>query len=122
MLISNFFYIFVKNNCLKHTLLFFITLILLHLPLEGQTTLPPNTTSLSQPDFRLYLEAGSLHIKGIRGTGTIQIYSIIGNLIHLFEVQNFENFQIPVSLEDKQMYIIRIETKDFKKTLKIVNS
>ncbi|MGB1021092.1 MAG: T9SS type A sorting domain-containing protein, partial [Flavobacteriaceae bacterium] len=64
----------------------------------------------------------SLHIKGIRGTGTIQIYSIIGNLIHLFEVQNFENFQIPVSLEDKQMYIIRIETKDFKKTLKIVNS
>jgi len=107
---------------LKHTLLLFITLSLFNLSAKGQSPLPPNTTSLSQAEFRLYLEAGSLHIKGIQGEGSIQIYSIIGNLIHHFEVQIFENFQIPVSLEDKQMYIIRIETKGFKKTLKVVNS
>ncbi len=122
MLIFKLFCIFDKNNCLKHFLLFFLTLLLFNLPIEGQAKLPPNTTPFSQPDFRLYLEAGSLHIKGMEGNGTIQIYSIIGNLIHLFEVRDFKNFEMPVDLENKQMYIIRIETKDFKKTVKIVNS
>ncbi len=107
---------------MKHTLLFLLTFILLHLPAEGKAKLPPNSSTFFQPEVALYFKLGTLHIEGFDGAGTIQIYSIIGNLIHHAEVQEFRNFKLPIHLEDKQMYIIRIETEAQKKTFKIVTS
>ncbi len=122
MLISIIYRNFSKNNCLKHTLLFFITFFLLSLPFKGQTSFPLKTAINLQTEFQLYLEAGTLYIKGLEGSGKIQIYSIIGNLIHHLDIQQFKNLQLPVQLEEKQMYIIRIESLAFQKTIKIVNS
>ena len=107
---------------MKHTLLFLITFFLISLPFKGQTTLPLKTAKNSQTEVQLYLEAGTLYIVGLEGSGRIQIYSIIGNLIHNLEIQQFKNLQLPVQLEEKQMYIIRIESLEFQKTIKIVNS
>ena len=122
MLISIIYRNFAKNKYLKHTLLFFITFFLLSLPFKGLTYFPVKTAINLQTEFQLYLEAGTLYIKGLEGSGKIQIYSIIGNLIHNLEIQQFKNLQLPVQLEEKQMYIIRIESLAFQKTIKIVNS
>ena len=120
----NIYYLlyFWKNNYLKHNLLYFIIFYLLSLPFKGQTSLPLKTATNLQTEFQLYLEAGTLYIKGLEGTGKIQIYSIIGNLIYNLDIQQFKNLQLPVQLEEKQMYIIRIESLTFQKTIKIVNS
>ena len=107
---------------MKHTLLFLVTFFLISLPYKGQAILPLKTATNSQIEFQLYLEAGTLYILGLEGSGRIQIYSIIGNLIHNLEIQQFKDLQLPVQLEKKQMYIIRIESLTFQKTIKIVNS
>ena len=107
---------------MKHNLLYFIIFYFLSLSFKGQTSLPLKTATNLQTEFQLYLEAGTLYIKGLEGTGKIQIYSIIGNLLHNLDIQQFKNLQLPVQLEEKQMYIIRIESLTFQKTIKIVNS
>ena len=76
-------------------------------------------TSTNEPII-LY-ENGFLYIEGIKGSGKVEIYTIIGNKILDLNVQNFLNSKIPVLLKNRNMYIIRIQTEENKlHTFKIV--
>ena len=54
------------------------------------------------------------------GTGSIQIYSIIGNEIARFTNETLANFKKPIALESGNMYIVRIETETNVKTYKLI--
>tara|TARA_B100001113_G_scaffold2738_1_gene2354 strand:+ start:342 stop:677 length:336 start_codon:yes stop_codon:yes gene_type:complete len=63
---------------------------------------------------------GFLYIKEINSSGKIEVYTIIGNKILTANIQNFQDSKIPVLLENQNMYIIRIQTRNQVYTIKIV--
>ena len=68
----------------------------------------------------LIYKNGRLSIKGLTGVGTIQIYSIIGNKVAVFNQVDLYDFQRDIALEPKTMFIVRIETAGEIKTYKLV--
>jgi len=63
-----------------------------------------------------------LYVTGFSGSGTIEIYSIIGNKINEIKVQDLQDFKMSVPLEKGNMYIIRVLTTEKIHTLKIIAS
>lgn len=61
-----------------------------------------------------------LHITGLQGSGIIEIYSIIGNKISEFKVQELYSFKIYLNLESRNMYIIRVKKSENIYTFKII--
>jgi hypothetical protein len=64
--------------------------------------------------------SGNISIKGFYGNGIIQIYSIIGNKIIDLKVQELNNYNVSVSLQANNMFIIRVLNNNEIKTFKIV--
>jgi hypothetical protein len=62
-----------------------------------------------------------LHLLGVEGSGTIEIYSIIGNKIKEIKVQELDNFKTYLELDSGNMYIIRVRVSNNVHTLKIVS-
>ena len=75
---------------------------------------------LIQDIVKLFYSNGQIQIDGLMGTGSIQIYSIIGNEIARFSNETLANFKKPVALESGNMYIVRIETETNVKTYKLI--
>ena len=63
---------------------------------------------------------GSIYLKGFDGQGIVEIYSIIGNKIYAFELQNLNDIAISYPLKSGNMYIIRVITTKKAETFKIV--
>ena len=53
-----------------------------------------------------------LYVTGFSGSGTIEIYSIIGNKINEIKVKDLQDFKMSVPLEKGNMYIIRVLTTE----------
>jgi len=80
-----------------------------------------SASSISTQDIvKLFYSNGQIQIDGLMGTGSIQIYSIIGNEIARFSNETLANFKKPVALESGNMYIVRIETETNVKTYKLI--
>ena len=80
-----------------------------------------STSSISSQDIvKLFYSNGQIQIDGLMGTGSIQIYSIIGNEIARFTNETLANFKKPIALESGNMYIVRIETETIVKTYKLI--
>ena len=63
-----------------------------------------------------------LHLTGINGSGTIEIYSIIGNKIKEIKTQELYNFKTYLNLKSGNMYILRVSVSGKIHTLKIIAS
>ena len=74
----------------------------------------------TQEQKSVFYNNGNLHIKGFKGQGLIEIYSIIGNKITDLKVQQLDSFQFQYPLKHGNMYIIRIHTKVDIVTFKVV--
>ena len=74
----------------------------------------------TQEQKSVFYNNGNLHIKGFKGQGLIEIYSIIGNKITDLRVQQLDGFQIQYPLKQGNMYIIRIQTKVDIITFKVI--
>ena len=80
-----------------------------------------SASSISTQDIvKLFYSNGQIQIDGLMGTGSIQIYSIIGNEIARFTNETLANFKKPIALESGNMYIVRIETETNVKTYKLI--
>ena len=80
-----------------------------------------SASSISTQDIvKLFYSNGQIQIDGLMGTGSIQIYSIIGNEIARFSNETLAKFKKPVALESGNMYIVRIETETNVKTYKLI--
>lgn len=101
-----------------------LLLILLLAFLKVYSNSPPlisSASSISTQDIvKLFYSNGQIQIDGLMGTGSIQIYSIIGNEIARFSNESLANFKKPVALESGNMYIVRIETETNVKTYKLI--
>ena len=97
--------------------------LLLAFPKAHGNSSPINSSanSISSQDIvKLFYSNGQIQIDGLMGTGSIQIYSIIGNEIARFSNETVANFKKPIRLESGNMYIVRIETKTNVKTYKLI--
>ena len=84
-------------------------------------TINSSVSSISSQDIvKLFYSNGQIQIDGLMGTGSIQIYSIIGNEIAQFSNETLANFKKPIRLESGNMYIVRVETETNVKTYKLI--
>ncbi len=77
-----------------------------------------NTSTQEQKN--VFYNNGNLHIKGFKGQGLVEVYSIIGNKITDLKVQELNSFQFQYPLKHGNMYIIRIHTKVDIVTFKVI--
>lgn len=75
---------------------------------------------LTQVDKLVLYDNGSIYLKGFKGQGIVEIYSIIGNKIYAFELQNLNEIELSYPLKSGNMYIIRVITTKKAETFKIV--
>ena len=97
--------------------------LLLAFPKAYSNSSPINSSTdpiSSQDIVKLFYSNGQIQIDGLMGTGSIQIYSIIGNEIARFSNETLANFKKPIGLESGNMYIVRIETETNVKTYKLI--
>lgn len=101
--------------------LFFLLLISFSITTvnANQNFSPIISTSFQQAPKVAYQEQ-QLHLLGVEGSGTIEIYSIIGNKIKEIKVQELNNFKTYLELDSGNMYIIRVRVSNEVHTLKIV--
>ena len=74
----------------------------------------------TQVDKLVLYDNGSIYLKGFEGQGIVEIYSIIGNKIYAFELQNLNDIALSYPLKSGNMYIIRVITTKKAETFKIV--
>ena len=107
---------------MEKKILFFILLLTIQFA-SAADILAFNITTFktaTQEQKSVFYNNGNLHIKGFKGQGLIEIYSIIGNKITDLRVQQLVGFQIQYPLKPGNMYIIRIHTKVDIITFKVV--
>ena len=78
--------------------------------------------SLIQTDKNVSYNNGNIYLKGFNGSGSIEIYSIIGNKISEISIKELDNFNFMIQLESRNMYIIRVISQNEVKTFKIITS
>jgi hypothetical protein len=101
--------------------LFFLLLISFSITTVNaiQNSSPIISTGFQQAPKVAYQDQ-QLHLLGVEGSGTIEIYSIIGNKIKEIKVQELDNFKTYLDLDSGNMYIIRVRVSNEVHTLKIV--
>ena len=87
-----------------------------HLSHSNITTLGP----LLQTDKNVSYDNGIIYLNGFSGSGSIEIYSIIGNKISEISAKELSNFSFMVQLDSRKMYIIRVISINDVKTFKII--
>ena len=65
---------------------------------------------------------GNIYLNGFSGSGSIEIYSIIGNKISEISVKELSDFSFMIQLDSRKMYIIRVISINDVKTFKIITS
>ena len=89
-----------------------------HLSHSNITTFRP----LLQTSKTVSYDNGNIYLNGFSGSGSIEIYSIIGNKISEITVEELSNFSFMVQLDSRKMYIIRVVSINDVKTFKIITS
>ena len=89
-----------------------------HLPHLNITTFRP----LLQTSKNVSYNSGNIYLNGFSGSGSIEIYSIIGNKISEISVKELSNFNFMIQLDSRKMYIIRVISINDVKTFKIITS
>ena len=89
-----------------------------HLSHSNITTFRP----LLQTDKNVSYNNGNIYLNGFSGSGSIEIYSIIGTKISEITVKELSNFSFMVQLDSRKMYIIRVVSINDVKTFKIITS
>ena len=70
---------------------------------------------------KVFYKNGVLYVDGFEGSGTITIYSIIGNKVYSIKLSDLSSYKmIPVNLKTGNMFIIRIQSNTEIKTFKII--
>ncbi len=107
---------------MEKKLIFFILLLTLQSASAADIITSNITTfnTATQEQKNVFYNNGNLHIKGFKGQGLVEIYSIIGNKITDLKVQQLDSFQFQYPLKDGNMYIIRIHTKAEIVTFKVI--
>ncbi len=107
---------------MEKKLIFFILLLTIQSASAADTITSNITTfnTTTQEQKNVFYNNGNLHIKGFKGQGLVEIYSIIGNKITDLKVQQLDSFQFQYPLKDGNMYIIRIHTKAEIVTFKVI--
>ena len=85
----------------------------------------PNITIFNiatQEPKNVFYNNGNLYLKGFKGPGVIEIYSIIGNKITNKNVRELDVFTFTYPLDSGNMYIIRVVTGKEVTTFKVVAS
>lgn len=102
---------------------FFVLLTITFISLKATPTPSLNIAphSMQESPKAAYYEQ-QLHLTGFQGSGTIEIYSIIGNKIKEIKTQELQNFKTYLSLESGNMYILRVTISGEIHTLKIIAS
>ena len=70
---------------------------------------------------KVYYQDGFLYIKGFKGSGKIEVFTLLGKKITEISSYSLSEFKYPFYLENKNMYIIRIITNEFVETFKIIS-
>ena len=105
-------------------LLLFILLITINIA-SATTLLCSNITTfipVIQTDKNVSYNNGKIYLNGFSGSGSIEIYSIIGNKIKEISVTELSDFNFMVQLGSRNMYIIRVLSLNEVKTFKIITS
>ena len=87
--------------------------------------LPPNITIFkiaTQEPKTVFYNNGNLYLRGFKGPGAIEIYSIIGNKITNKNIRELDVFKFTYPLDSGNMYIIRVVTGKEVTTFKVVAS
>ena len=82
------------------------------------TTIRP----LLQTEKNVSYNNGNIYLNGFSGSGSIEIYSIIGNKISEINVKQLSDFSFMIQLDSRNMYIIRVISENDVKTFKIITS
>lgn len=88
--------------------------------LEAHTEPTPLLSLLFQTNPKAAYFDQQLLITGLKGSGKLEVYSIIGNKIKEFNIQELENLKLYVALDAKKMYVLRISSASEIHTLKII--
>ena len=70
---------------------------------------------------KVYYQDGFLYIEGFKGSGKIEVYTLLGKKITEISSYSLSEFKYPFYLENNNMYIIRIITNEFVETFKIIS-
>ena len=89
-----------------------------HLPHSNITTFRPLLQTIKNVSYN----NGNIYLNGFSGSGSIEIYSIIGNKISEINTKELDNFNFMIQLESRNMYIIRVISQNEVKTFKIITS
>lgn len=70
---------------------------------------------------KLYVSNSNLHISGYNGNAELQVYNVLGQnvLNKVIQVSNSHN-SFPLELKNNALYIIKLKTDTFSKTIKTV--
>ena len=100
-------------------LILFLNIVIAFATVSTSSNFSKNFFS-TQVDKLVLYKNGNILFKGFDGPGIIEIYSIIGNKISTFEIQNLNDVKISFPLKSGNMYIIRVVTVKKAETFKIV--
>ncbi|MDA9685467.1 T9SS type A sorting domain-containing protein [Flavobacteriaceae bacterium] len=82
---------------------------------------PYHLNSIENLAQKVFYNNGVLYVNGFEGSGTITIYSIIGNKVYSIKLSDLSsNKMIPVNLKTGNMFIIRVQSNTEIKTFKII--
>lgn len=80
----------------------------------GSTPLAANTklesTVPTPTENQVVYKNSSLYLHNFEGTGTVEVYTIIGNKVAEFQQQDLYKAQYAVTLQSGNLYIVRVIT------------
>lgn len=94
--------------------LLFSIAVLFIFSLSGSKSLAAKSTSVASLRFvaqeRVIYKNNSLYLQNFSGTGTVEIFTIIGKKVATFGLQGLNQAQFQVNLKSQNLYIVRVAT------------
>ncbi|GLB52225.1 hypothetical protein NBRC110019_12640 [Neptunitalea chrysea] len=82
---------------------------------------PFKLTSLIEEQIKVFYSNNSLHISGLNDNATIEIYNMLGKRVASYQnIRVTDNFSKNITLPSNNIFIVSVQTENFKKTFKIV--
>lgn len=104
--------------------IFFSILLSLANTAAGAVTSVANHTNpelQTEEQVKVFYNKNLLHINGLTGNATIEIYNMLGKKVADFQnIEVTDNFSKSISLPMNNIFIVSVQTENFKKTFKIV--
>lgn len=68
----------------------------------------------------LYVKNSTLHIRGFNGHAELQIYNVLGQQVLQKPIQVNKHSSFPLDLQNNALYIVKLKTETFTKTIKTI--